>query len=88
MRYRLRTLLIVLALGPPMLAGAWLAWRRFTASPPPLRNLEGPGPGEVEAWMVTGIPATALNTPTNAEAIAAPLLPLDPPSPGDPFAAP
>jgi hypothetical protein len=29
MRYRLRTLLIVLALGPPVLAGAWfvaLAW--------------------------------------------------------------
>ena len=25
MRYRLRTLLIVLALGPPMLAGGWLA---------------------------------------------------------------
>jgi len=26
MRYRLRTLLIVLALGPPVLAGAWLAY--------------------------------------------------------------
>jgi hypothetical protein len=25
-RYKLRTLLIVLALGPPMLAGAWLLW--------------------------------------------------------------
>ncbi|HEY2414773.1 MAG TPA: hypothetical protein VGI40_21185 [Pirellulaceae bacterium] len=25
MRYRLRTLLIVLALGPPVLAGAWIA---------------------------------------------------------------
>ena len=25
MRYRLRTLLIALALGPPLLAGAWLA---------------------------------------------------------------
>jgi hypothetical protein len=25
-RYRLRTLLIVLALGPPMLAGIWLGW--------------------------------------------------------------
>jgi hypothetical protein len=26
MRYRLRTLLIVLALGPPVLAGMWWAW--------------------------------------------------------------
>jgi hypothetical protein len=28
MRYRLRTLLIVLALGPPVLAGAWFLWQR------------------------------------------------------------
>ncbi|HEY2411321.1 MAG TPA: hypothetical protein VGI40_03715 [Pirellulaceae bacterium] len=27
MRYRLRTLLIILALGPPMLAGIWLGWK-------------------------------------------------------------
>jgi len=27
MRYRLRTLLIVLALGPPVLAGAWFVLR-------------------------------------------------------------
>jgi hypothetical protein len=26
MQYRLRTLLIVLALGPPVLAGAWWVW--------------------------------------------------------------
>jgi len=26
MRYRLRTLLIVLSLGPMVLAGAWFAW--------------------------------------------------------------
>ena len=26
MQYRLRTLLIVLALGPPVLSGLWLAW--------------------------------------------------------------
>jgi hypothetical protein len=26
MRYRLRTLLILLAIGPPMLAGVWWAW--------------------------------------------------------------
>jgi hypothetical protein len=28
-RYRLRTLLIVLALGPPFLAGAWLNYNRW-----------------------------------------------------------
>ena len=27
MRYRLRTLLILLALGPPLIAGAWWTWR-------------------------------------------------------------
>jgi TRAP-type C4-dicarboxylate transport system permease small subunit len=27
MQYRLRTLLMLLALGPPVLAGAWFAWR-------------------------------------------------------------
>ena len=26
LRYRLRTLLIVLALGPPILAGGWFLW--------------------------------------------------------------
>ena len=26
LRYKLRTLLIVLAVGPPVLAGAWFAW--------------------------------------------------------------
>jgi hypothetical protein len=30
--YRLRTLLIVLALGLPVLAGAWLAWRQQSAA--------------------------------------------------------
>jgi len=29
MRYRLRTLMIVLALGPPVLALAWWNWLRF-----------------------------------------------------------
>jgi hypothetical protein len=29
MQFRLRTLLIVLAVGPPMLAGAWWAWATF-----------------------------------------------------------
>ena len=31
-RYKLRTLLIVLALGPPLLAGAWFAWQACTTS--------------------------------------------------------
>jgi len=31
MRYRLRTLLIVLALGPPVLAGAWLSYGKWRA---------------------------------------------------------
>ena len=26
MRYRLRTLMVLLAVGPPVLAGAWLLW--------------------------------------------------------------
>jgi len=93
MRFRLRTLLIVLVLGPPVLAGAWLEVRRVSdvlqsAHPHKQRNVDGPGPDERDDWLVTGIPATAVNAPTNAEAIAAPLLPADPPSPGDPFAAP
>jgi hypothetical protein len=29
MQYRLRTLLILLAIGPPMLAGAWVAWLSY-----------------------------------------------------------
>jgi len=31
MRYRLRTLLILLAIGPPMLAGAWGKWQVWRA---------------------------------------------------------
>jgi hypothetical protein len=31
MRYRLRTLLIVLAILPPLLWGAWLGWREWQA---------------------------------------------------------
>jgi len=34
MRYHLRTLLIVLALGPPLLAGVWLKWREWHPVPP------------------------------------------------------
>jgi len=34
MRFRLRTLMIVLALGPPLLAAAWIAYQRHFAEPP------------------------------------------------------
>jgi hypothetical protein len=34
MRFRLRALLIVLALGPPILAGAWVVFQRHVAEPP------------------------------------------------------
>jgi hypothetical protein len=33
MRYRLRTLMILLALGPPILAGVWWAWPKVVESP-------------------------------------------------------
>jgi hypothetical protein len=33
MQFRLRTLLIVLALGPVVLAGAWFGWQRFAEQP-------------------------------------------------------
>jgi hypothetical protein len=33
MRYRLRTLLIVLAIGPPVLAGGYWAWKEWTRPP-------------------------------------------------------
>jgi hypothetical protein len=36
LRYKLRTLLIVLALGPPLLAGAWVASQALFAVPTPL----------------------------------------------------
>jgi hypothetical protein len=35
MRYRLRTLLIVLALGPPLLWAAWLAWNALRPNSAP-----------------------------------------------------
>src|SRR6266436_5180256 len=33
MRYRLRTLFILLALGPPMIAGVWRVWPKMAESP-------------------------------------------------------
>ena len=45
MRYRLRTLLIALSLGPPLLAMAWFGWNDWqranrTECRPSLRNLD------------------------------------------------
>jgi hypothetical protein len=42
MRYRLRTLLIVLAVGPPMLAGAWSAYREHVRRAEQLRQERSP----------------------------------------------
>ena len=39
MRYRLRTLLIVLALGPPVLAGAWIVVKLALRRDPRPSNL-------------------------------------------------
>ena len=49
MRYRLRTLLIVLALGPPIGAGGYRAWDAFRPKPSPWYIQDGgnyfpPGP--------------------------------------------
>jgi hypothetical protein len=49
MRYRLRTLLILLAAGPPLGAGGWLAWNALREQPPDdvwqdnLSLIHGPG---------------------------------------------
>jgi len=46
MRYHLRTLLILLAVGPMILAGAWLVYWRYSA--PPLKHYGGgAGPAEL-----------------------------------------
>jgi hypothetical protein len=39
MRYRLRSLLIVLAVGPPALAGIWFAWTNNVLTPPVIVGL-------------------------------------------------
>jgi ankyrin repeat protein len=40
MRFRLRTLLIVLALGPPLLAGAWVGWQWYSRGPDSLADFD------------------------------------------------
>jgi len=42
MRYRLRTLLILLALGPPVLAGAWAVASRYISFGSDAEVFEGP----------------------------------------------
>lgn len=50
MRYRLRTLLILLAVGPPMIAGVWLTCQKIAVEYRARQNreiakyLNGPGP--------------------------------------------
>ena len=39
MRYRLRTLLILLAVGPPALAGLWFAWTNSLLTTPVILGL-------------------------------------------------
>ena len=51
MRFRLRTLLIVLALGPPVLAGVWVAWKQYAAL---ARQRQSHFPPEVERAMLRG----------------------------------
>jgi hypothetical protein len=48
MRYRLRALLIVLALGPPVLAGAWLAAREIQRRRAEYQDLVTCGPNELK----------------------------------------
>jgi hypothetical protein len=47
MRYRLRTLLIVLVLGPPVLAGAWFGWLAYR---------ENQRPQPAVDWMTVTVP--------------------------------
>ena len=62
MRYRLRTLLIVLALGPPVLAGLWWLgtnevglWVLIAASAIAMYWLFVLGTGLVTVWLINGI---------------------------------
>jgi len=48
MRYRLRTLMIVLALGPPVLGYAWLTAQKFRESPDEVVIWSGPITGHFE----------------------------------------
>jgi hypothetical protein len=56
MRYRLRTLLIVLALGPPMLALLWLHGAEIVASfqPGPARNVIWVDSALQPGWIGSG----------------------------------
>ena len=45
-RYSLRTLLILLAVGPMVLAGAWWGWIDYRDSQPLRHYIDGPQPGQ------------------------------------------
>jgi hypothetical protein len=61
MRYRLRTLLIVLTIMPPVLAGAWFAWQRHVEEQ---RKREF---DELIELITTTIAPETWDTPTDAE---------------------
>jgi hypothetical protein len=52
MRYRLRTLLIVLALEPPLIAGAWWGWLKYRATKRGIPDIE-----ELQELLVWPTPA-------------------------------
>jgi len=62
LRYKLRTLLIVLALGPPVLAGLWVSLLTIirllwpTTKPPIVVLIDGPGSSSIQernpAWRL------------------------------------
>jgi hypothetical protein len=53
MRYRLRTLLVVLALGPVVLAGAWWGWTSLGDSDWDRGNIDSLGP--FGPFMILGL---------------------------------
>ncbi len=62
MRYRLRTLLILLAVGPMVLAGAWWGWQISLRESEPQIKLGGVTPRIIvqpEEESTLGIPYTA-----------------------------
>ena len=52
MRFRLRTLLMVLALGPPLLAGGWYCWLKYRETNRPIPDIE-----ELQEVLVWPTPA-------------------------------
>jgi hypothetical protein len=63
MRYRLRTLLILMAIGPPLVAGAWFGWMAYRENQRPQPAVDWTTVtvpliiGEEEPMLGTEIPA-------------------------------